>query len=70
VPERRQRRLSLDELVAGVLILYPRYLDPVTGLPCPPEVLVARMAQARAPNRLGWVAPIRKWQGRLMAMLR
>lgn len=70
VPDRRGRRLSLDELVAGVLILYPRYLDPVTGLPCPPEVLVARMALARAPNRLGWVAPIRKWQGRLMAMLR
>lgn len=70
VPDRRGRRLSLDELVAGVLILYPRYLDPVTGLPCPPEVLVARMAQARARNRLGWVAPIRKWQGRLMAMLR
>jgi hypothetical protein len=32
--------LSLDALVAGVLILYPRYLDPVSGLPCPPEVLV------------------------------
>jgi len=37
VPERRGRQLSLDELVAGVLILYPRYLDPVTGLPCPPR---------------------------------
>jgi capsular polysaccharide export protein len=34
---RRKRRLSLPELVAGVLILYPRYIDPVTGLPCPPE---------------------------------
>lgn len=70
VPDRRKRRLSLDELVAGVLILYPRYLDPVTTLPCPPEVLIRRMAEAKAPNRLGWVAPIRKWQGRLMAMLR
>lgn len=70
VPERRQRMLSLDELVAGVLILYPRYLDPVTGLPCPPEVLVTRMAADTARNRLGWVAPLRRWQGRLMAALR
>jgi capsular polysaccharide export protein len=70
VPERRQRVLTLDELVAGVLILYPRYLDPVTGLPCPPEVLVARIAGAQATNRLGWVAPLRRWQGRVMARLR
>lgn len=70
VPDRRGRALSLDELVAGVLILYPRYLDPVTGLPCPPEVLVRRMAENHAPNRLGWVAPLRRWQGRFMAMWR
>lgn len=70
VPDRRGRALTIDELVAGVLILYPRYLDPVSGLPCPPEVLIGRMAQARAPNRLGWVAPLRRWQGRFMAMLR
>lgn len=31
---RRTRKLSLDELVAGALILYPRYADPATGLPC------------------------------------
>ncbi len=70
VPDRRGRALTLDELVAGVLILYPRYLDPVTGLPCPPEVLVRRMAENHAPNRLGWVAPLRRWQGRFMAMWR
>ncbi|WP_375460847.1 capsular polysaccharide biosynthesis protein [uncultured Enterovirga sp.] len=40
---RRTRRLSLDELVAGALILYPRYIDPPTGLPCPPETLVRRL---------------------------
>lgn len=44
---RRGRRLELDELVAAALILYPRYLDPVTGLRCPPEVLVQRLAAAR-----------------------
>jgi capsular polysaccharide export protein len=72
VPERRGRQLALDELAAGVLILYPRYLDPVTGLPCPPEVLVTRMASAGGgyANRLGWVAPLRRWQGRLMAAFR
>jgi capsular polysaccharide export protein len=43
-PPRRGRPLSLAALVAGSLILYPRYLDPVTGLLCPPEVLIERLA--------------------------
>ncbi|MBV9078137.1 MAG: capsular polysaccharide biosynthesis protein [Methylobacteriaceae bacterium] len=42
---RRTRRLTLDELVAGALILYPRYLDPRSGLPCAPEVLVRRLGE-------------------------
>ncbi|VWX53857.1 beta-3-deoxy-D-manno-oct-2-ulosonic acid transferase [Novosphingobium sp. 9U] len=66
LPSRRGRALSLDALVAGVLILYPRYLDPVTKLPCPPEVLISRMSNADAPNRLQWVEPLRRWQGRIM----
>lgn len=70
VPNRRGRALTLDELVAGVLILYPRYLDPITGLPCPPEVLIARMAETRAPNRLSWVEPLRRLQGQFMAHIR
>lgn len=70
VPDRRGRTLTLDQLVAGVLILYPRYLDPVTGLPCPPEVLIGRLAEARVPNRLSWIAPLRRWQGRFMAQWR
>lgn len=40
---RRTRRLSIDELVAATLILYPRYVDPVSGLPCTPELLVERL---------------------------
>lgn len=47
---RRGRRLMLDELVAGALILYPRYRDPGTGLPCPPEVLLERLAAAVPPR--------------------
>ena len=50
-PPRRGRRLSLDALVAGALILYPRYRDPLTGLPCPPEVLLERLAAAPPPLR-------------------
>jgi capsular polysaccharide export protein len=42
-PPRPRRRLALDELVAVALILYPRCLDPLTELPCPPEVLIERM---------------------------
>ncbi len=42
---RRTRRLTLDELVAGALILYPRYIEPRSGLPCSPEVLVDRLAE-------------------------
>lgn len=47
VPSRRGRPLSLDALVAGALILAPRYLDPETELPCPPEVIVDRLRQTR-----------------------
>ncbi|KPF61546.1 capsule biosynthesis protein, partial [alpha proteobacterium AAP81b] len=51
---RRTRRLTLAELVAGALIAYPRYCDPVTGRPCTPEALVERLAslpRRRAPIR-------------------
>lgn len=68
--DRRGRSLMLDALVAGVLILYPRYLDPITGLPCPPEVLIGRMATATATNRLSWIAPLRQWQGRFIGLIR
>jgi capsular polysaccharide export protein len=44
IPRRRRRR-TLDELVAVALILYPRCMDPLTGLPCPPEILLERMDQ-------------------------
>ena len=40
---RRGVARSLDELVAAALILYPRYIDPVTLLPCPVEVMMDRL---------------------------
>jgi capsular polysaccharide export protein len=36
--ERRSRRLSLDELVAAALIIYPRYADRTSGRPTTPEL--------------------------------
>ncbi|MDP4004130.1 capsular biosynthesis protein [Methylobacterium sp. NEAU K] len=43
----RGRRLTLDELVAGAMILYSRYLDPVAMKPCSPEQLLDRLSAAR-----------------------
>lgn len=61
---RRGRRLTLNELVAGVLILYPRYLDPATGLPCPPERMMEQLA-SRQSSRSSLLTHFRRLQGRL-----
>jgi capsular polysaccharide export protein len=60
-PPGRGRRLSLDALVAAALILYPRYRDPVTGLPCEPELLLERLAgrEARSQRQPVVPAPLR-----------
>jgi capsular polysaccharide export protein len=69
-PPRRRRVLTLDELVAGVLILYPLYLDPVTRQACGPETVIERFAEAalwrpsplvRLRRLQGLVA--RRWRG-------
>lgn len=60
----RSRRLSLEELVAGALILYPRYLDPPTRLPCGPEIIIERLDQPAA-WRVGPLVLARRLQGRL-----
>lgn len=59
--ERRGKHHTIDELVSAALIGYPRYWDPVSGLPCPPEVVLDRIALLRkqAPSlkmRLGQLA--------------
>lgn len=64
VPARRTARPSLFALAAMVLLDYPRSADPVTGLPCPPEVLVRRIADGSA-REGGIVVALRQWQGRL-----
>ena len=60
----RGRRLTLEELVAGALILYPRYLDPVTRLPCKPELQIDRLAHAEF-WRPGSLVLARRLQGLL-----
>ncbi|MGP3698633.1 capsular polysaccharide biosynthesis protein [Rhodobacter sp. NSM] len=55
VPDRRRRapdghplpRPGLEALVHAALISYPRYFDPVSALPCPPEVVLDRLADGR-----------------------
>jgi capsular polysaccharide export protein len=43
--ERRSRQLTLDELVAGALILYPVYVDPASGQVCNVETAIQLIAQ-------------------------
>jgi capsular polysaccharide export protein len=42
---RRTRELTLDELVAGVLIRYPRYISPNTGEYAHPEDIVSHISR-------------------------
>src|SRR3954451_8638508 len=69
VPSRRTAKRTVDELVAATLLLYPRYLDPVTGLPCPAEIVVARLAGCEHRN-LSVLVGMRRLQGKVMRRLR
>lgn len=62
--ERRGQNVTKAQLVAATLILYPRYLDPVTKLPCPPEILVERLAAQPEPQET-LLTRLRRFQGRL-----
>ena len=68
-PVRRTRSRSLDELVAASLLLYPRYIDPVTRLPCPAEILLHRMEHNQAHIRSALIK-LRACQGRARLILR
>lgn len=50
IPSRRAAQVPLTGLVHAALIDYPRYVDPVTGLPCPPELAIARLASGTVPH--------------------
>jgi capsular polysaccharide export protein len=66
---RRRRRLSLEQLIAGALIVYPRYLDPVTRLPCGPEILIERLSTPECWHA-GPLVTLRRFQGATMKRLR
>jgi len=65
VPARRQARPDLPALVHAALIAYPRYRDPMSGLPCPVEVAVERLANGPVPAQGAGLRLLSKAQGAL-----
>lgn len=63
VPARRAARPALMALAHAALIAYPRYRDPLTGLPCPAEVVVDRLAAGQAGGRGPGLRALSKLQG-------
>jgi capsular polysaccharide export protein len=64
-PARRQP-VSLEQLLHAALVEYPRYVDPETGAPCPPETVLAwlglqRRMRSRLPKNLQMVG-FSKWK--------
>jgi capsular polysaccharide export protein len=45
---RRAARPTLEQLAWATLIAYPRYVDPISGLPCTPELIVERLSNGQA----------------------
>lgn len=62
ITERRSARPTLDGLIHASLIDYPLYLDPLSKKPCPPEVLVARLAAGPVGRSVG-LTMLAKLQG-------
>lgn len=67
VPARRTARPTLAALVHASLIAYPRYVDPLTRLPCPPEVIVARLSSSALPLPGKQLRLLSKLQGLLVS---
>lgn len=65
-PARRQTaRPDLLALAHAALISYPRYHDPVSGRPCPPEVVAERLVSATLPRPAALNRLLAKAQGAL-----
>lgn len=63
VPPRRKGPLPLTSLVHAVLIDYPRYIDPVTGRPCPIETILTRIESDELPTPGRFNRTLSKLQG-------
>jgi len=77
VPARRLRRADgsllprpdLVQLAHACLIAYPRYWDPVSRRPCPPEVIIDRLIDGTLPQGPGnWL--LSRLQGRFASLHR
>ncbi|WP_325168823.1 capsular polysaccharide biosynthesis protein [Paracoccus caeni] len=64
IPARRTARPSLAALAYACLIAYPRYHDPKSGLPCPPEIAVQRLIEG-PPDQSPGLRALAKLQGAL-----
>ncbi|SFR43567.1 capsular polysaccharide export protein [Yoonia tamlensis] len=60
---RRHAQVDLIALTHAALISYPRYFDPLTGLPCPVEVIVDRLANDDIPDASALNRSLAKLQG-------
>lgn len=65
VPPRRRAEVTLEGLVHATLIDYPRYFDPMSGLPCPVEITVERLRTGTVPRPSAANRALSKLQGRL-----
>ncbi len=65
IPARRVARPTVAGLVHAALIDYPRYRDPISGLPCPVEVIVDRLATDPGPGPSGLLAVLQALRGRI-----
>ncbi|NIY98406.1 hypothetical protein HC022_19880, partial [Salipiger sp. HF18] len=54
-----------EGLVHATLIAYPRYRDPVTGLPCPVEVVADRLEAGHIPR----AGPLNRSLSKLQGLL-
>jgi len=65
IPVRRRARPTPEGLVHAALIDYPRYRDPLSGLPCPVEVVAERLADGTVPRAGAATRLLAKVQGAL-----
>jgi len=68
VPPWRNARPDLAQLAHAALITYPRYWDPVSRRPCPPEVALDRLASGNIPHPGTLNRLLSKLQGRFASL--
>ncbi len=78
IPARRKRlpdghplpRPDLATLIHAALIAYPRYFDPISRRPCPPEVVIERLSKGEAAPTGLTLRLLAKLQGRFATYAR